>query len=128
MTSTREHTLASIAADAGTTKRTVQRWHRKATSEESSEIGKLIGDTRYFNSSEKSALLQYQSQRHKTKKTLEIASASLMQEHGGLAPQTQAARGSILMVTPCKLFSLSRLRLIFFSWKNKLLKIRAEGR
>mgnify|MGYP001792200274 CR=1 FL=1 len=57
-TTDRQHTLASIAADANTTKRTVQRWLSKA-----GDIGGLQGDTRYFSDAERDTLLSYQSQR-----------------------------------------------------------------
>ncbi len=118
MTSTREHKLASIAADAGTAKQIVQHWLRMPTSGELCEINKLIRNTRYFRRSKKDSLLQYQSQRNKAKKTLETAQAGLTPEHGGIAPQTQSNRGRILIVVPCKLFPLRWLRLIFHSWRN----------
>lgn len=54
----RPHTLASIAADADVTKRTVQRWLTKA-----GDIGALEGDTRYFSDAERDTLLSYQSKR-----------------------------------------------------------------
>ena len=57
-TTDRQHTLTSIAADAHTTKRTVQRWLSKA-----GDIGELQGDTRYFSDAERDTLLSYQSQR-----------------------------------------------------------------
>lgn len=54
----RQHTLTSIAEDAQTTKRTVQRWLAKA-----GDIGELQGDTRYFSDAERDTLLSYQSKR-----------------------------------------------------------------
>ena len=60
----RLHTLTSIAAEAKTTKRTVQRWLVKA-----GEIGELQGDTRMFSDAERDVLLSYQSKRQATDKT-----------------------------------------------------------
>lgn len=58
----RPHTLTSIAADAKTTKRTVQRW----LSKHEGELGVLDGDTRYFSDAERDMLLSYQSKRQTT--------------------------------------------------------------
>ncbi|ESA35100.1 hypothetical protein N836_13625 [Leptolyngbya sp. Heron Island J] len=60
----RPHTLTSIAAEAKTTKRTVQRWLFKA-----GEIGELQGDTRMFSDAERDTLLSYQAKRQATDKT-----------------------------------------------------------
>ena len=62
MTATdRQHTFLSIAEEAKTTKRTVQRWLSKA-----GDIGELRGDTRYFSDAERDTLLSYQSKRQTT--------------------------------------------------------------
>ncbi|NEP56702.1 MAG: hypothetical protein F6K31_06710 [Symploca sp. SIO2G7] len=61
----RQHTLTSIAEDAQTTKRTVQRWFSKA-----GDIGELRGDTRYFSDAERDTLLSYQSKRQTTDNTV----------------------------------------------------------
>ena len=58
-TTERSHTLASIAQEASTTKRTVQRW----LSKHGTELGEMKGDTRYFSDAERDTLLSYQSKR-----------------------------------------------------------------
>ena len=58
-TTQRQHTLASIAQEASTTKRTVQRW----LSKHETELGEMQGDTRYFSDIERDILLGYQSKR-----------------------------------------------------------------
>ena len=57
----RPHTLTTIAAAAGTTKRTVQRWLSKA-----GDLGELQGDTRYFTDAEKEQLLAHQVRKSPT--------------------------------------------------------------
>jgi hypothetical protein len=71
MTTLRQHTLASIAADADTTKRTVQRWLTK-----SGDIGELVEDTRYFSDAERDQLLSHQS-KHQLKQ--EVIEAELIE-------------------------------------------------
>ena len=67
MTTLREHTLASIAADAATTKRTVQRWLSKCD-----DLGELVDNVRYFSDEEREQLLSYQSKRSsKAEETIE---------------------------------------------------------
>ena len=57
-TTLRQHTLASIAADADTTKRTVQRWLSKCD-----DIGELVDGIRHFSDAERDRLLSHQSKR-----------------------------------------------------------------
>ncbi|MGB7086677.1 MAG: hypothetical protein WBD47_14060 [Phormidesmis sp.] len=57
-TTLRQHTLASIAAVAGTTKRTAQRWFTKC-----GDIGELTDNVRYFSDAERDQLLSHQSKR-----------------------------------------------------------------
>ncbi|MEM8610709.1 MAG: hypothetical protein AAGF93_01730 [Cyanobacteria bacterium P01_H01_bin.105] len=61
----RQHTLTTIASEAKTTKRTVQRWLAKA-----GDIGELRDDTRYFSDAERDVLLSYQSKRQATDNTV----------------------------------------------------------
>jgi hypothetical protein len=54
----RIHTLASIAAEHGSIKRTAQNWQAKAKADHG-ELGEVIGGTRKFNDTEKAILLSY---------------------------------------------------------------------
>lgn len=54
----RQHTLASIADDATTTKRTVQRWLTKC-----GDLGELRDNIRYFSDDERDKLLSHQTKR-----------------------------------------------------------------
>ena len=57
-TTLRQHTIASITLEAGSSKRTVQRWVSKC-----GDIGILRDNTRYFSESEKAQILSHQSQK-----------------------------------------------------------------
>lgn len=57
-TQQRIHTLASIAAEHGSIKRTAQNWLKKATADHG-EIGELVNGVRMFNDSERDLLLSY---------------------------------------------------------------------
>ena len=57
-TTLRQHTIASITLEAGSSKRTVQRWISKC-----GDIGILRDNTRYFSESEKAQILSHQSQK-----------------------------------------------------------------
>lgn len=57
-TTLRHNTIASITLEAGSAKRTVQRWVNKC-----GDIGILRDNTRYFSDIEKAQILSYQSKR-----------------------------------------------------------------
>ena len=57
-TTLRQHTIASITLEAGSTKRTVQRWLAKC-----GDIGALKDNTRYFSDAEKAEILTHQSRK-----------------------------------------------------------------
>lgn len=54
----RIHTLASIAADHGSIKRTAQNWLKKAVAEQG-EIGEIVNGVRRFNDAERAVLLSF---------------------------------------------------------------------
>ena len=58
MTMTREHTLASIAAEQNVQKRAAQNWLAKSRTDHG-EIGEVINGVRRFNDSERDILLSY---------------------------------------------------------------------
>ena len=58
MNTERIHTLASIASQHGSGKRTAQNWLAKAKADHG-EIGELINGVRYFSDSERDILLSY---------------------------------------------------------------------
>jgi len=62
----RQHTVASITLEAGSTKRTVQRWVAKC-----GDIGALREGTRYFSDAEKTQILSHQSHKPATEETVE---------------------------------------------------------
>ncbi|MEM9006972.1 MAG: hypothetical protein AAGE59_26020 [Cyanobacteria bacterium P01_F01_bin.86] len=64
-TTQRQHTLTSIAQESGVQKRTVQRWLKKHLESlgEGAEFGVIEGETRYFDDTEKAALMTYQVKR-----------------------------------------------------------------
>lgn len=72
-TTQRQHTLTSIAKEAETTKRTVQRW----LSKHETELGEMQGDTRYFSDAERDILLSYQSKRPAKTESMEQAPSEL---------------------------------------------------
>ena len=65
-TTLRQHTLATITLEAGSTKRTVQRWLAKC-----GDIGVMRENTRYFSESEKSQILSHQSKQKQSEETIE---------------------------------------------------------
>ena len=73
----RQHTLASIAADAATTKRTVQRWLTKC-----GDIGELQENVRHFSDDERDGL----SHQTKRKPKAEVVEAELIEPGAISAP------------------------------------------
>lgn len=85
----RQHTLASITLEAGSTKRTVQRWLAKC-----GDIGSLKAGTRYFSDSEKAQILSHQKQ----KPAEEAIDAELM-EPGAIELHTTEATTAAPLVS-----------------------------
>lgn len=65
-TTLRQHTLASITLEAGSSKRTAQRWLAKC-----GDIGALKDGTRYFSDTEKAQILSHQAKPKQTEETIE---------------------------------------------------------
>ena len=94
----RQHTLASIATDAATTKRTVQRWLTKC-----GDIGELTDNVRYFSDAERARLLSHQSKR---KLKTEVVKAELVEPGVIELHQSEA-----LAVSPLRRFDLQPIEL-----------------
>ena len=94
----RQHTLASIADDATTTKRTVQRWLSKC-----GDIGELIENVRYFSDDERDQLLSHQTKR---KPKAEVVEAELIEPGAIELHQSEA-----LAVSPLRRFDLQPIEL-----------------
>ena len=62
----RQHTIASITLEAGSTKRTVQRWLAKC-----GDIGVLRENTRYFSDAERTEILSHQARLKQVEETIE---------------------------------------------------------
>ena len=62
----RQHTIASITLEAGSSKRTVQRWLSKC-----GDIGVIKDGTRYFSDAEKLAILSHQSRSNQLEESIE---------------------------------------------------------
>jgi len=82
----RQHTIASITLEAGTAKRSVQRWLAKC-----GDIGALKDGTRYFSDSEKEQIISHQSKpRAKQEETIEaeLVEPGAIELHTGNASTT----------------------------------------
>jgi len=100
-TTLRQHTIASITHEAGSTKRTVQRWIAKC-----GELGILRDNTRYFSNSEKAQILSHQS-KPKQQETIE---AELV-EPGAIELHTSAGNAA----APLMRFDISSIELALSS-------------
>ena len=81
-TTLRQHTVASITLEAGSSKRTVQRWISKC-----GDVGILRDNTRYFSESEKAQILSHQSQKAESVEAelIEPGAIELHQSAGNVA-------------------------------------------
>lgn len=97
-TTLRQHTIASITLEAGSTKRTVQRWVSKCDG-----AGILRDNVRYFSDLEKTNILSHQSK----PKTEEFVEAELV-EPGAIELHT----GDTSTASPLMAFNIAPIQLV----------------
>ena len=96
-TTLRQHTIASITLESGSSKRTVQRWVSKC-----GDVGVLRDNTRYFSNAEKAQILGHQSK----PKEIETVEAELV-EPGAIELHTSAGTAA----APLMRFDLEAIEL-----------------